>query len=1416
MNEETLFHLARQKPPEQRPAFLDEACGGDAALRRRVEELLAADAEPNSFLADKPPAAAEMATLGIEGTASACDPSETRVRYFGDYELHEEIARGGMGVVYRARQVSLNRTVALKMILAGHLADAGDVQRFHTEAEAAANLDHPHIVPIYEVGQHDGQHYFSMKLIEGGNLSEQVARMVGEPRAAARLLAKVARAVHHAHQRGILHRDLKPGNILLDAHGEPHITDFGLAKSVAADRGQTRSGAIVGTPSYMSPEQARSEKSLTTATDVYSLGAILYELLTGRPPFAAATSLETVLEVLEREPQRPRALNPHADRDLETIALKCLEKDPRKRYGSAEALAVELERWLAGEPITARPASTWERTLKWAKRRPAVAALVLLGAVTAVGLPLLLTTLLQNAEARATAVKDLAAAAADLRTAQDATTQQQQLAQEAKTNLDAAQRDLVAVRSEVQRQKQQAQEAQARALRQALGLWLIGQSSGLRVNNPGLALLLAIEGRRLVPGATADNALREAIDECHEERTIATGPVSRALVLPPDGKLILALPPGQFNAGPARLWDLATGRHAGDLPLPPVAIHSAVLSPDGKLAVFTFLHYNRLRWYNKPPEVLYTDRVARVWDIAGRKEIAILKGHKSRVVSAQFSADGKQLATASWDRTARIWDTATWKETRVLEAHEGALAGALFSPDGQSLLTASSGYLHARAEDNEPGGEKKVLIDPPAGTLPPGVQPGEGPGSAGYSLASNARRVSEKAAVKIWDLATGKERTPLWRWPTGMPASLGTEDTLLLAWSPRGDQVLSWSPSFPDGLTIWDAIQGKELVSLRGREGGLIRHAGYSPDGRKVLTTHSEGTMRLWEASGGKEVLVIRAPSGLAGAPSFSPNGQWILGACADKAARIWSAQTGEELWCFRGHELGLGSAVFTPDGQRVVTASADGTVRIWSTLRGRDYARVLHTAHPVHRLAFSPDGRRLASGTQDPFRQGNERAQLWDARNGKALDTLADPGPLRRAPERDLVRDTHMGDILRLEFSSNGRRLLVASGECRARVSRTSLFGFGKTIEEDLPFTPVRIWDVETGKKVLAFEGPRGSVSGASFSPDGKFVLAAEDGRNDVRTYSNNGAQVAFSSLMLPDGQAYIWDGATGKLVQTLKGHEYGITAAAWSPDGKRVLTADFSTGSRVDGGAARIWDVASGKPVVTLEGDRGGVRLATFSPDGKHVLLLQSHASSSVEIWDAATGQVVRTLGPRPQPWRYSQERDARTGKLVTKRNGRVVDFPLGADKWPGHTSAVTHAAYSPDGRRIVTASWDKTARIWDAATGQPLYVLRGHVLALQWAAFSADGKRVVTASDDETARVWDAETGSEIITLAGHKGPVLTAVFSPDGQSVATASADNTVRIWPLDPLATALSRKPRELTAEERERFGIPSTPAPPPR
>jgi len=294
----------------------------------------------------------------------------------GDYELLEEVGRGGQGVVFRARQKSLNRTVALKVISLGQWASKAHLKRFRLEAEAAARLEHPGIVPIHEVGERDGSCYFSMKFVEGGQLDEVVRREAMPIRRAVEFIAKVARIVHYAHEHGILHRDIKPGNILLDTKGEPHLTDFGLARLVESESTVTRTLEVLGTPSYMAPEQAvGNNAAIGSVTDVYGLGAVLYQLLTGQPPFAGGTTYETIRLLCDTEPRNPRILNPKIDRDLSTICLKCLEKDPTRRYPSALALAEDLDRWLKHEPILARRTGPVARARKWVRRNPTSALL---------------------------------------------------------------------------------------------------------------------------------------------------------------------------------------------------------------------------------------------------------------------------------------------------------------------------------------------------------------------------------------------------------------------------------------------------------------------------------------------------------------------------------------------------------------------------------------------------------------------------------------------------------------------------------------------------------------------------------------------------------------------------------------------------------------------------------------------------------------------------------------------------------------------------------------------------------------------------------------------------------------------------------------------------------------------------------
>jgi len=398
--------------PAEWPDLLRELLLLDLYYRRQLGEsptldeyrgqYPALDFQPhaNLFSTASPSEPSSPTTATNQFTSSESQPPSNRlprIRYLGDYELIDEIARGGMGVVYKARQISLNRIVAVKMILAGLLATKADHDRFHSEAQAAALLDHPNIVPVFEVGEHAGQHYFSMGYVDGQSLATRLAEEPLPPEEAAELVATVAEAVEYAHRQGVIHRDIKPSNILIDSRGRPRVTDFGLAKRVGAPGGNplvgagrgselTATGQVLGTPSYMAPEQAAGRISAVgPAADVYALGALLYAALSGRPPFQAATPLETLQQVIEREPLALRRLNPDVPRDLETIVLKCLEKAVPRRYATAQALAEDLQRYLEGRPILARPVGRWEYAWRWCRRQPVMAGLMATVVLTLVG-----------------------------------------------------------------------------------------------------------------------------------------------------------------------------------------------------------------------------------------------------------------------------------------------------------------------------------------------------------------------------------------------------------------------------------------------------------------------------------------------------------------------------------------------------------------------------------------------------------------------------------------------------------------------------------------------------------------------------------------------------------------------------------------------------------------------------------------------------------------------------------------------------------------------------------------------------------------------------------------------------------------------------------------------------------------------
>ena len=786
----------------------------DEILARHAEfagELSAFFANQDQFahaagqLAPAAPRAAEIPTLGPDQTPAAALLGT--VRYFGDYELLAEIARGGMGVVYKARQVSLNRTVALKMILAGQLASPADVQRFYNEAEAAAQLDHANIVPIYEVGQHEGQHYFSMQFVDGPSLAAHLAGGSWPNRDAAALLRTCALAVHYAHERGVIHRDLKPGNILLSRGCQPpeiatqgadaprseglrpplglatvpKITDFGLAKRIGHGISLTGTGQIVGTPSYMAPEQASGRKDVGPTVDVYALGAILYELLTGQPPFRAATPLDTLLQVVADEPTPPSQLQPKVPRDLETICLKCLEKRPERRYGSARELADDLDRFLRCEPILARPASRSRRFGVWVRKRPwAVVALALVAilAVTLLAQFLYLDNRRQSLENRYR----------DAQLARLFLAQQPAPRASADGSLrPAAQRALHSLR--------QAAEVrpQVRLYEEALDVLLVEHRGGQRVypSRDGQATLprqwadedqefpwpftLTNDARLLqVPGVLfhLDTGAATALD----------GPLARQTSCDPTGTLILR----RFKPTAIEVVERTTGALRLRIDPQPLAVWTTRFSADGRLLAVVLgdppAHWSD--WNTRAVE-RWPTRSLELWEIATRRRLhSIPLPNACWPTRPEFSGDARFVA---WTATEEVlvYSVATGEQVHRIPAV--AAGAAALSPDGAML--------------------------------------------AWSSLFSNT---TPATVVRVVRVADGEELHEL------RPSGPVTVTAVRIAFSPDGKYILgqtgfrerdaiyksfgrmSWhlAPLFreqTDRVCIWDASDGKLVAWLRGR-----------------------------------------------------------------------------------------------------------------------------------------------------------------------------------------------------------------------------------------------------------------------------------------------------------------------------------------------------------------------------------------------------------------------------------------------------------------------------------------------------------------------------------------------------------------------------------------------------------------------
>ncbi len=1125
----------------------------------------------------------------------------------GEYEILGEIARGGMGVVYKARHIRLQRIVALKMMLGPDFAGGEGLRRFRTEAEVVASLDHPNIVPIHDVGEQGGATYYAMKFVDGPSLRQHIDDFLGKPEEAVRIVITVARAVHHAHQRGVLHRDLKPGNILLGPlerakrsgdrkkdkypvsgiprqaafHPKtvtPFVTDFGLAKRFSDDGLASHSTAVVGTAAYMAPEQATGKQALSVAADVYSLGAVLFELLTGRQPFTGQNQMEVLLQAIEKEPPSPLQFQPRLDPDLAQVCLKCLRKNPDDRYGSAEELAEELEHWLEGDPLAVRAPTARERIGRWCRRHPWATAASLV-------IVLLMTTLIVGSIGVSWHLSDLNHQLLEANKHADDNKRiaEEKAAIETTSRLDA---DKALAEAEKAKQELQVTLAKEKEARDAVSAALERRRQLLAREYLANALDLTQRGDAASAALWYVAALEQDHGDADREwpHRVRLGSLMRQL--PTLSQLwfstakpnnVRVSPTGNHLAavrsdGVIQIWDTRTGKHLRNTEASQVAGGLIEFSRDGNYLAFA--------------SAKGTVHVAAVKSSPLTEKIIT---HSVDVHALVFHPDSTMLATAGADKCVRFWDSATGKPIGKPLKHSQEIRLIAFHPSGKKLV----------------------------------------------SYAENIK--NKNGDLGIWDLATGRDVFLPWPATQGLSNVGFSRDGLrifavsptnkLHLWHTSGQLLASAVGPFPKAdYPYWLAPNADRALQIHNTEvkildlpksttAFVLPHespvllARYCASGRFIITATANLGLRLWRANNGQQVGHALPHPKLIASAFMSRDDRWLLTCCDDHSYRLWNLESvTKELTPIN---LGINGSLISlsPDGATALIGQAKRAL-LRDIVSGKQLGQAIPISGNNPKGVWSPDGRHVAIATPDG-------ARIHDARTGKAISPI--------------VKLDKVGDFsMQLQHASNMTILTMWNSAQVKAWDGTGIVIWQKKLAKqihmlDCDGTRLALW---RNKGALEIQDGRSGKS----RPLLKLAIIPEFFR-----FAPTG-RVGIAGL--GDGSLRIWDLSTGKPLTPTLTNGSPVRQVAWSPNARLLAALDAA-------GRIRVWDSATGQPLASSTAPLDSTRRLVFSADGRNLLTWTSDGSWSRIDLSPQLGTPADLM--RGLQLTLGQELDEASGNLV-----------------------------------------------------------------------------------------------------------------------------------------------------------------------